>query len=263
MASSKCARLLGELSNLRVNVAAVQETHFTCAVDCRVLEDNYVVLSAYGTVAVLGSLLIRRSLNADVNLVFADDRGWLVVADIAVKSFQVAGIYVPNIAVEKVSFFVPLRVQASYTTSTSKRRGWLKNVQPAHNVRPVWGGRMVLGSLFGQYFLTWPSSLHCGDLWLTQLAESFKIRVAAVYAPNIAAKRVSFLAVTTVPWRSEKDSFSGWLECDPGSQDRQGREGSLRVGKVWKQPDRFYGPSWFGRQVSSGSPWEGDVDVAR
>ena len=36
--SSKCACLLGELKNLIVYVAAVQETHFICAVDCWVLE---------------------------------------------------------------------------------------------------------------------------------------------------------------------------------------------------------------------------------
>ena len=44
--SSKCARLLRELSNLSVGVGAVQETHFTCAVNCRVLEKVFVVLSA-------------------------------------------------------------------------------------------------------------------------------------------------------------------------------------------------------------------------
>ena len=44
---SKSACLLGELSNLKANVAAVQETHFTCAADCWVLEDDYVIHSAY------------------------------------------------------------------------------------------------------------------------------------------------------------------------------------------------------------------------
>ena len=32
---------------------------------------------------------------------------------------------------------------------------------------------------------------------------------------------------------------------------------------MWKQPRRLYGSSWLGRQVSSGSPREGDVDVAK
>ena len=44
---SKCAHLLGELFNLIVNVAAVQETHLTCAADSRVMVDDYVVFSAY------------------------------------------------------------------------------------------------------------------------------------------------------------------------------------------------------------------------
>ena len=34
--ASKCTCLLAELSNLCVNVAAVQETHFICKADCRV-----------------------------------------------------------------------------------------------------------------------------------------------------------------------------------------------------------------------------------
>ena len=84
---SKCACLLGELSTLRIDVAAVQETHFFCTADCRVLENDYVVLSAYGSrSSVGGSLLI--GCNTDVNLVFADDGGRLVVADIAVKRFE-------------------------------------------------------------------------------------------------------------------------------------------------------------------------------
>ena len=100
--------MLGELSNLSLHVAAVQETRFTRAADCRVLEDDYVVLSAYDNCSSVGvSLLIGRSLNADVNLVLADDGVWLVVADVAVKSFnfRMAAVYAPNIAAERVSFF--------------------------------------------------------------------------------------------------------------------------------------------------------------
>ena len=43
---SKCARLLGELLNLSVDVGAVQETQLTCAADCQVLENDYVVIAA-------------------------------------------------------------------------------------------------------------------------------------------------------------------------------------------------------------------------
>ena len=85
--SSKCARLLGELKKLCVDVAAVQETHFTCDADCRVLENDFNVFSAYGSQVSAGvSLLVGRSLYADV--VFAGDGGRLVVADVAVKSFK-------------------------------------------------------------------------------------------------------------------------------------------------------------------------------
>ena len=72
------------------------------------LEDDYVVLSAYGSRNSVGfSLLVRHSLNANVNLVLADDGSQLVVADAAVKSFEfrVVAVYAPNIAVERVFFY--------------------------------------------------------------------------------------------------------------------------------------------------------------
>ena len=106
--SSKCARLLGELRNLGVDVAAVQETHFTCEADCRVLESDFNVFSAYGSNFSAGvSLLVGRSLDADVDVVFAGDGDRLVVADVAVKSFKfrLVAVYAPNIVAERVSFF--------------------------------------------------------------------------------------------------------------------------------------------------------------
>ena len=47
------------------------------------------------------------SLDADVNVVFAGDGGQLVVADVAIKSFefQLVVVYAPNSAVKRVSFF--------------------------------------------------------------------------------------------------------------------------------------------------------------
>ena len=105
---SKCVRLLGELPNLSVDVGAVRETHFICVVDYRVLEDDYVVLLAYGSRSNVGvSLLIRHSLNADVNHVLADDGDRLVVANVAVKSFEfrVFAVNAPNIVADRVSFF--------------------------------------------------------------------------------------------------------------------------------------------------------------
>ena len=105
---SKCTRLLGELKNLGVDVTAVQETHFTCGVDCRMLESDFNVFSAYGSrTSVEVSLLVGRSLDADVDVAFAGDGGRLVVADVAVKSFQfrLIAVYAPNIVAERVSFF--------------------------------------------------------------------------------------------------------------------------------------------------------------
>ena len=106
--ASKCARLLAELKNLRVDVAAVQETRFICAADCRVPEKDFNVFSAYGSRSSAGvSLLVGRSLDGDEDVVFADDGGQLFVADVAVKSFKfwLVAVYAPNIAAEMVSFF--------------------------------------------------------------------------------------------------------------------------------------------------------------
>ena len=104
----KCTRLLGELKNLGVDVAEVQETHFTCRVDSHVLESDFNVFSVYGSRTSVGvSLLVGRSLDADVDVVFAGDGGQLVVADVVVKSFKfrLVAVHVPNIFVERVSFF--------------------------------------------------------------------------------------------------------------------------------------------------------------
>ena len=106
--SSKCAHLLGELLNLSVHVAAVQYIHFTCVADCRVLENDFVVFSAYGSCnGAVVSLLVGCSFDADVNVVFAGDEGQLVVVDVAVKSFKflVATVYAPNIVAVTASFF--------------------------------------------------------------------------------------------------------------------------------------------------------------
>ena len=47
--ASKCIHLLGELSKLSVDVVEVQGTRFICAGDCRVQENDFVVLSTYGS----------------------------------------------------------------------------------------------------------------------------------------------------------------------------------------------------------------------
>ena len=106
--SSKFTRLLGKLGSLGVDVAAVQETHFNCSADCRVLDSDFNVFSAYGSRTSAGvSFLVGRSLDAYVDVVFAGDGGRLVVADVAVKSFKfsLVVVYASNIAAERVSFF--------------------------------------------------------------------------------------------------------------------------------------------------------------
>ena len=55
--SSKCARLLGELRNLCVDVAAVQETHFTCGADI-----DFVSCPTFHLIAWTDHKLIRVSL---------------------------------------------------------------------------------------------------------------------------------------------------------------------------------------------------------
>ena len=106
--SSKCTHLLGELKTLGEDVAAVQETHFTCGADCWVLESDFNFFSAYSSRTITGvSLLVGRSLDADVDAVLACDRGRQVVADVAVKSFKfrLVAVYTPSIVVERISFF--------------------------------------------------------------------------------------------------------------------------------------------------------------
>ena len=66
------------------------------------------VFSAYGCRASAGvSLLVGRSLDADVDVVCVGDGGRLIVADVAVKSFKfrLVAVYAPNFAAERVSFF--------------------------------------------------------------------------------------------------------------------------------------------------------------
>ena len=71
--------LVGPL-NVYVEVAAVPDTRFTCEVNCWVLEDDFVVFSAFGSrCSAWLSQLVERIFNAIVHLVFADDGGRLVV----------------------------------------------------------------------------------------------------------------------------------------------------------------------------------------
>ena len=71
-----------------------------------------MVFSAFGSSCSPGvSLIVRRSLNVIVNLVFVDDGGRLVVAGVAVKSFEfrVVVLYAPNGVGKRRPFFRRLR----------------------------------------------------------------------------------------------------------------------------------------------------------
>jgi len=100
----RASRVLGDLLNLKVDVAALQETHFVCQADERVLTDDYFVFSAYGDRNARGvSLLVKRSLGASVNVA----AGRLIVADVAVNSrkFRIVVVYAPNTPGGRVPFF--------------------------------------------------------------------------------------------------------------------------------------------------------------
>ena len=136
--ASKCAHLLAELSNLCVDVAAVQKTHFTCETDCRVLENDFVVYSAFGCCPSAGvSLLVGRSLDAIVNVVFAGDGDRLLEADVAVKTFEfrIAVVYAPNTAAERRLF---LRWLGSFLNASK----WTVLVGDWNVILDRWSGRL-------------------------------------------------------------------------------------------------------------------------
>ena len=105
---SKCACLLGELSNLCVNVAAVQGLTSLAQRTVRCWRTTlWSFRHSVATVALGISLLVGRSFNDIVTLVFASDGGRLVVANVADKHFEfwVVAVYAPNSIGERRSFF--------------------------------------------------------------------------------------------------------------------------------------------------------------
>ena len=116
-----------------MNVAAVQETHFVCEADCRVLNDDFVVYSAFGSRFGAGvSLLVGRRLDAIVNVVFAGDGGRLLGADVAVKTFEfrIAAVLVPNSAAETSSFFLRLGLSLDSSRRTVLVGDWNAILDP-------------------------------------------------------------------------------------------------------------------------------------
>ena len=109
----------------------MQAAHVTCCANCRVLESDLKDFSAYGSRTSAGvSLLVGRSLHADVEVVFAGDGGRLVVADVAIKSFKfrLVAVYTSNIAAERVSFIRRL----AFVGAVTGNRWW---VSLTHRIR--------------------------------------------------------------------------------------------------------------------------------
>ena len=97
---SKASRLLCDLRQHGVDVAAVQETHFVWEAHEQMLRRDFYVFSAFGDVFARGvSLLVKRSLDARVNVVYAGASGRLVVADVAVQKceFRVVAVYAADV----------------------------------------------------------------------------------------------------------------------------------------------------------------------
>ena len=72
------------------------------------LEDDFVVFSAFGrSISAVVSQLVGSSVDAIFNLVSAGDGGRLIVADVAVKTFEflIAVVHAPNITAQRRSFF--------------------------------------------------------------------------------------------------------------------------------------------------------------
>ena len=134
-----------------------------------VLENNYAVLLAYGSRCSVGvSSLIGCSLNADVNIVLADDGDWLVVANVAVKrfEFQVVTVYTSNISAERVFFFRGLAL-APFLNDPKRivLMGDWKAI-PDPKIDMVGRGARVSGRCESSLidFMTWLT----GFVWITQ-----------------------------------------------------------------------------------------------
>ena len=128
-------RLLTDHKNLRENVAAVQETYFICAADCRVLENDFNVFSAYSSRSSAGvSLQVERSLGAYVDVVFAGD----------VKSFKfrLVVVYAPNIASERVSFFRQLAQLLDDSKRLVLMGDWNAILDPKIDKIERWAGKL-------------------------------------------------------------------------------------------------------------------------
>ena len=105
---SKCAWLLSELSNLWWMLLQCKRLTSFAQRTVGCWGTTLKSFSVFGSRCSTGiSLLVERSLNVIVNLVFAGDEGRLVIVDVAVKSFEfrVVAVYASNGVGERRSFF--------------------------------------------------------------------------------------------------------------------------------------------------------------
>ena len=142
---SKQVRLLACLVNTRTTVWMLLLCNRLISLAQRWLEDDLMVFSAFGShCSAEVSLLVRCSLNVIVNLVFAGDGGRLVVADVAVKSFEfrVIAVYAPNSTSQRCSFFRRFRLFLDDSKRTVLVDDWNAILDPKIDK----GGRGASGS---------------------------------------------------------------------------------------------------------------------
>ena len=90
------------------------------------------------------SLLVRRSLDTIVNVVFAGDGGQLLVADVAVKTFEfpIAVVYAPNIAAERCLFLRRLESFLDASKRTVRVWDWNAILDPKGRSGCLWVGKV-------------------------------------------------------------------------------------------------------------------------
>ena len=147
--ASHAKHVLVDLLHLGVDVAVIEETHFIAAKDAHVLTNDFVVVSAYGDVTSRGvSLLVRASLRPVVDVVYADARGRLIVADVSIsgQTFRVSGVYAPNCPKQRKDLFLVIDRFLGYQGHLVLMGDWNAILDPSID-RVGQGSRRVENSL--------------------------------------------------------------------------------------------------------------------
>lgn len=106
--ASRKLRVARDLQRLGVDICCIQETHFIPSDYQGVLLRDFQLYSAhYDTHARGVTWLVKRTLDASCDPIYADPEGRLLVLDVTVKdvAFRFIGVYAPNNHAELVSFF--------------------------------------------------------------------------------------------------------------------------------------------------------------